>query len=119
MLSATIDWRDESVRCVGVFRSDDGAAMEVEYKIRLDDDVLDFLAKAFLKAGVPILRGSEEALPKVTLRGETLMEYTPARPPATKYNMDGSPKIDKRTRAYREAMKQPETSVLPTNGDGA
>src|SRR5512139_1496553 len=63
MLTALIDWRDETARCVGVFRADGAMALEVEYKVHMDPTVLDLLARAFLKAGVPIIRGSKAAVP--------------------------------------------------------
>lgn len=119
MLTATIDWRDETARCVGVFRSETAAALEVEYKVHLDQTILDLLARAFLKAGIPVLRGSEAKLPSVRLIGDTLSEMvpapkpspapvaipkppadsntmqpspTPAIPPITVFKMDGQPK---------------------------
>jgi len=113
--SAAIDWRDETARCVGVFRSDEAAALEVEYRVHLDAALLDLLARAFLQAGVPILRESKAAFPGVVLRGDTPAEYV-AKPrqrrPAV--GPDGE-KIDRRTRAWREMQKAP--AAAPTNGD--
>lgn len=79
MLMATIDWRDETARCVGVFRSHEHAAVEVEYKVILDESLLNLLARAFLKAGIPVLRGSKANLPAVQLLGDTLHEYLAAK----------------------------------------
>lgn len=59
MLSALIDWRDDSARCHAVFKSADGAALEVEYRVALSDPLLKTLAHAFTVAGVPLLRAPE------------------------------------------------------------
>lgn len=89
MISATIDWRDETARCVGVFRSEDAMALEVEYRVHLDEQMLDLLAKTFLQAGVPILRGSEATTPAVRLFGQAPEVH---EPPAQRFHMDGTPK---------------------------
>ena len=101
MLTAQIDWRDETARCVGVFRSDAHGALEVEYKVHLESTVLDLLARAFLKAGLPVLRGSA-----ATVSGIAVLDgaITPA------------PKIDRRRREWRQ---QKAAVGEPSNGDGA
>lgn len=101
MLTAQIDWRDETARCVGVFRSDEHGALEVEYRVSLDAAILDLLARAFLQAGLPVLRGSA-----VETRGITIGDGTPMTPTAQK--------IDRRRREWRKR----ETVGVPTNGDG-
>lgn len=124
MLTATIDWRNEVARCVGVFRSEEQAAMEVEYTIHLDDELLDLLAKAFLQAGVPVLRGSEAATPAVTLVGDTLSEFkaaevvTGARQKVQRYNMDGTPRLDRRTRAGKEQERMQTAAGRKGGGNG-
>jgi len=99
MLTAQIDWRDETARCVGVFRSDDHGALEVEYRVLLDAHILDLLARAFLKAGLPVLHGSmaEE-------RGVTIADGMPMTPLAQK--------IDRRRREWRK-----QAVVSGGNGD--
>lgn len=147
MLTATIDWRDETARCVGVFRSENAAALEVEYKVHLDRAILDLLARAFLKAGVPVLRGSEAELPNVRLLGDTLSEIrpapprppapapspddgglpsyaAPALPPVQAFKMDGqpkdrAPKVDRRSTWREERKAAAQQAVLGSpNGDG-
>ena len=111
MLTAQIDWRDETARCVGVFRSDAHGALEVEYRVSLDAHILDLLARAFLKAGLPVLRGSmaEE-------RGVMIGDGTPMTPTAQK--------IDRRRREWREHKSvvnggNGDTPVTPSRaGDG-
>ena len=101
MLTAQIDWRDETARCVGVFRSDAHGALEVEYRVSLDSTILDLLARAFLKAGLPVLRGSA-----VEERGVLVTDGAAMTPTAQK--------IDRRRREWRKR----ETVGVPTNGDG-
>jgi hypothetical protein len=59
MHSALIDWRDDSARCVALFKSSQGPALEVEYRVVLNDHLLKILATAFVVAGVPMLRAPE------------------------------------------------------------
>jgi hypothetical protein len=120
MLSATIDWRDETARCVGVFRSEDAAALEVEYRVHLDHAILDLLARAFLKAGVPVLRGSAADLPAVRLLGDTLAEHIPVRRPSapTAGATGGPKKVDKRTRAWKEQQRKAALVAAGRNNGG-
>ena len=71
MHSALIDWRDDTARCVALFKSTQGPALEVEYRVVLTDDLLKTLAHAFVVAGVPMLRAPDilVSLP-VTPNGE-------------------------------------------------
>jgi len=129
MLTAQIDWRDETARCVGVFRSDDHGALEVEYKVHLDREILDLLARAFLKVGIPVIRGSDAIVPGLKLVGDTLVESTKVK----SYTMNGTkkekpPKIDRRHtwRQERDQLKnlpnQPVSMPViltdPENGNG-
>lgn len=100
MLTAQIDWRDETARCVGVFRSDDHGALEVEYKVHLESGILDLLARAFLNAGLPVLRGSVAVASRITV-----LDGTPMTPTAQK--------IDRRKREWRER----KSVVNGGNGD--
>ena len=99
MLTAQIDWRDETARCVGVFRSDDHGALEVEYRVVLDTHILDLLARAFLKAGLPVLRGLAAEARGVTVVDGSLMTPT-------------AQKIDRRRREWRK-----QAVVSGGNGD--
>src|SRR5512139_200653 len=124
MLTALIDWRDETARCVGVFRADGAMALEVEYKVHMDPTVLDLLARAFLKAGIPIIRGSKATapvahippteshkgfgiaedglIPTVQERTQTLKEEVQAR----------KNKFDRRTKEGRAAYEAAERERL-------
>lgn len=108
LLRATIDWRDETAQCLGIFRSDGATALEVEYKVVLDDALLDLLARAFLKAGLPLLRGSKTQVevPSITPIGDTLGEFRSA---------SDAPKLDRRTRAWRD--QQRALRDAPPNGN--
>jgi hypothetical protein len=117
MLTATIDWRDETARCVGVFRSEHASALEVEYTVHLDTALLDLLARAFLKAGVPVLRGSSAEHPGVQLLGETLSQHILGRRPRSRpAKPDGGPRIDRRTRAWKAQQRVPEQVIGSDNG---
>lgn len=71
MHSALIDWRDDSARCVALFKSAQGPALEVEYRVVLNDHLLKILAHAFVVAGVPMLRAPEVPVSiSVTPNGE-------------------------------------------------
>lgn len=59
MLSALIDWRDDSARCRAVFKTRDGTALDVEYRVALSDLLLKTLAHGFVRAGIPLLRAPE------------------------------------------------------------
>lgn len=101
MVSAQIDWRAETARCVGLFRTPDGGSLEVEYRAPLDLDLLDLLAKAFLKAGLPSLhRPPPEPVKMMVPSG---VVEIPDR------------KIDKRSREWKRLQRQAQAAD-PTNG---
>ena len=96
MLSALIDWRDDSARCHAVFKSTDGTALEVEYRVTLSDPLLKTLAHGFVCAGIPLLRAPEVPVPL----------------PTKSFAMDGSPKIDRRRKEWREVQRAAEAQRL-------
>ena len=126
MLSATIDWRDETARCVGVFRSQDHAAVEVEYKVHMATELLSLLARAFLKAGVPVVRGSKARV-GITIPAEELVGLSvapspaPAAPPPRTLDppvKEGElleRRVDRRTREWKE---QERARLAGANGNG-
>lgn len=101
MVSACIDWRAETARCIGLFRTPDGGSLEVEYRVPLGLDLLDLLAQAFLKAGLPTLNAPSPEPVKMAVPSGVV--EVPDR------------RIDKRSREWK-LLQRKMAEDDPTNG---